>query len=154
MRKPRQLKKNAYYHVSNKFHRFVQIIMNDKIKKYLLTLIHAATKKFKMKIKNVCILDTHFHMEIKPGEDENLSEIMKYIKQRFTQWVNRTFNSEGSAWKDRFFSRIIEDLMDLVRVFVYIEQNVIRAGLGKRAADYPFYEVWEDVTEKDYSPGK
>ena len=79
MRKPRQLKKNAYYHVSNKFHRFIQIIMNDRIKKYLLTLIHAATKKFKMKIKNVCILDTHFHMEIKPGEDENLSEIMKYI---------------------------------------------------------------------------
>jgi hypothetical protein len=39
-------------------------------------------------------------------------------------------------------------------VFVYIEQNVIRAGLAKRAADYPFYEVWEDVTEREYSPGK
>ena len=152
MRKPRQLKKNAYYHVSNKFHRIVQIIMCDRIKKYLLALIHAAAKKFKMKIKNICILDTHFHMEIQPGEDENLSEIMKYIKQRFTQWINRTFDSEGSAWKDRFFSRIIEDLTDLVRVFVYIEQNVIRAGLGKRAADYPFYEVWEVVTEREYYP--
>jgi hypothetical protein len=84
---------------------------------------------------------------------------MKYLtqlnterKQRFTQWINRTFDSEGSAWKDRFFSRIIEDLTDLVRVFVYIEENVIRAGLGKRAADYPFYEVWEAVTEKEYFP--
>ena len=153
MRKPRQLKKNAYYHVSNKFHKLIQIIMSPQIKKRLLELIHAATKKFKMKIKNICILDTHFHMEIQPGEDENLSEIMKYIKQRFTQWVNRTFNLEGSAWKDRFFSRIIEDLTDLVRVFVYIEENAVRAGLAKRAADYPFYEVWEDITESYYLPG-
>ena len=152
MRKPRQLKKNAYYHVSNKFHRLVQIIMNSRIKKYLLALIHAAAEKFKMKIKNICILDTHFHMEIQPGEDENLSEIMKYIKQRFTQWINRTFDSEGSAWKDRFFSRIIEDLTDLVRVFVYIEQNAVKAGLAKCAADYPFYQVWEDITEKEYYP--
>ena len=154
MRKSRQLKKNAFYHVSNKFHKFIQIIMNPRIKKYLLKLIHTAAAKFKMKIKNICILDTHFHMEIQPGENENLSEIMKYIKQCFTQWVNRTFDSEGSAWKDRFFSRIIEDFTDLVRVFVYIEENAIRAGLAKRAADYPFYEVWEDVTEKDYSPGE
>ena len=154
MRKSRQLKKNAFYHVSNKFHKFIQIIMNPRIKKYLLKLIHTAAAKFKMKIKNICILDTHFHMEIQSGENENLSEIMKYIKQRFTQWVNRTFDSEGSAWKDRFFSRIIEDFTDLVRVFVYIEENAIRAGLAKRAADYPFYEVWEDVTEKDYSPGE
>ena len=91
-------------------------------------------------------------MEIQPGEDENLSEIMKYIKQRFTQWINRTFDSEGSAWKDRFFSRIIEDLTDLVRVFVYIEQNAVRAGLAKCAADYPFYQVWETVSEKEYYP--
>ena len=154
MRKSRQLKKNAFYHVSNKFHKFIQIIMNPRIKKYLLKLIHTAATKFKMKIKNICILDTHFHMEIQPGENENLSEIMKYIKQRFTQWVNRTFDSEGSAWKDRFFCRIIEDFTDLVRVFVYIEENVIRAGLAKRATDYPFYEVWEDVTEKNYSPGE
>ena len=64
----------------------------------------------------------------------------------------QNFDSGGSAWKDRFFSRIIEELTDLVRVFVYIEENVIRAGLGKRAADYPFYEVWEAVTEKEYYP--
>jgi hypothetical protein len=37
-------------------------------------------------------------------------------------------------------------------VFVYIEENVIRAELGKRAADYHFYEVWEDVTEREYYP--
>ena len=77
---------------------------------------------------------------------------MKYIKLRFTQWINRTFDSEGSAWKDRFFSRIIEDLTDLVRVFVYIEQNAVKAGLVKRAADYPFYQVWETVSEKEYYP--
>ena len=95
-------------------------------------------------------IDTHFHMEIRPNKNENLSEIMKYIKQKFTQWINRTFNLEGSAWKDRFFSRIIEDFTDLVRVFIYIEENPIKAGLAKRSEEYPFYEVWEEITENTY----
>ncbi len=151
MRKPRQLKENAYYHVSNKFHKLIQLKINPVIKAMLLVLIHAAAKKFKFKVKNICILDTHFHLEIQPAAGESLSEIMKYIKQRFTQWVNRTYNLEGSAWKDRFFSRIIEDLVDLVRVFVYIEENSVRAGLVKRAKDYPFYEVWEDIGDGNYS---
>ena len=152
MRRPRMLKENAYYHVSNKFHKLIQLIMNPRIKKILLALIHAAAENFKFKVKNICILDTHFHMEIQPAHGESLSEIMKYIKQRFTQWVNRTYDLEGSAWKDRFFSRIIEDLVDLVRVFVYIEENPVRSGLVKHAKDYPFYEVWEDIDTGNYSP--
>lgn len=104
MRKLRQLKENAFYHISNRFHKLIQIIMNPRIKKMLLDIIKSANKKFDFTIKNICILDTHFHMEIRPNKNENLSEIMKYIKQKFTQWINRTFNLEGSAWKDRFFS--------------------------------------------------
>ena len=124
--------------------------MNPRIKKMLLDIIKSANKKFDFTIKNICILDTHFHMEIRPNKNENLSEIMKYIKQKFTQWINRTFNLEGSAWKDRFFSRIIEDFTDLVRVFIYIEENPIKAGLAKRSEEYPFYEVWEEITENTY----
>ena len=116
----------------------------------LLNIIKSANKKFDFTIKNICILDTHFHMEIHPNKNENLSEIMKYIKQKFTQWINQTFNLEGSAWKDRFFSRIIEDFTDLVRVFIYIEENPIKAGLAKRSEEYPFYEVWEEITENTY----
>ena len=150
MRKLRQLKENAFYHISNRFHKLIQIIMNPRIKKMLLDIIKSANKKFDFTIKNICILDTHFHMEIRPNKNENLSEIMKYIKQKFTQWINRTFNLEGSAWKDRFFSRIIEDFTDLVRVFIYIEENPIKAGLAKHSEEYPFYEVWEEITENTY----
>ena len=105
MRKPRQLKKNAYYHVSNKFHKLVQIAMNPRIKKRLLELIHAAKAKFKMKIKNICILDTHFHMEIQPGENENLSEIMKYIKyDEHMKYANEVFNAVKYRAKAAFHS--------------------------------------------------
>ena len=115
MRKPRQLKENAYYHVSNKFHKLIQLKINPVIKAMLLVLIHAAAKKFKFKVKNICILDTHFHLEIQPAAGESLSEIMKYIKQRFTQWVNRTYNLEGSAWKDSFF---FKQQLSLVKMLV------------------------------------
>jgi hypothetical protein len=38
-------------------------------------------------------------MELYPENNENISVIIKYIKQRFTQWLNNNFDMEGSAWK-------------------------------------------------------
>ena len=57
------------------------------------------------------------------------------------------------AFEARFFSKIVEFAEDIVRTFIYIEQNPIRAGLagirglGKKIKSlvYPFYEVWEPL---------
>ena len=99
----------------------------------------------------VQIVDGEIPINMKSGHKGEIEDPAQ--KAWFDQVMKVVNFIEGSAWKDRFFSRIIEDLTDLVRVFVYIEQNVIRAGLGKqRAADYPFYEVWETVTKKEYYP--
>ena len=107
-------------------------------------------------------MDTHIHILIKPDNGESISDIMKFIKQCFTQWLNRRFGIKGTAWEARFFSKIVEFTEDIVRTFIYIEQNPIRAGLvggglGNKIAQkiksfiYPFYEVWESLSQEELS---
>ena len=118
-----------------------------------MELCHKAKKKFNFKIKNLCVMDTHIHLLIKPDNGESISDIMQFIKQCFTQWLNRRFGIKGTAWEARFFSKIVEFAEEIVRTFIYIEQNPIRAGLvGVRGLGnkikslvYPFYEVWEPL---------
>ena len=96
-------------------------------------------------------MDTHIHILIRPENGEDISEIMQFIKQSFTQWLNRRFGIKGTAWEARFFSKIVEFAEEIVRTFIYIEQNPIRAGLVKNAklSSYPFYEVWEPLLPKE-----
>ena len=107
-------------------------------------------------------MDTHIHILIKPDNGESISDIMKFIKQCFTQWLNRRFDIKGTAWEARFFSKIVEFTEDIVRTFIYIEQNPIRAGLvseglGSKIAQkiksfvYPFYEIWEPLSQEELS---
>ncbi len=66
----------------------------------------------------------------------NLSDFMKTLKQRFSQWYNRRKSREGTLWEGRFRSVLLEHeegdqgLGPLVRfVAGYIDLNPVRAGM-------------------------
>ena len=145
MRKRRQKEKNAFYHVTSHFHYGIEKMIDKKAKKFLLSLFAKAKMKFSFTIKNLCILDTHFHVLIQPKGDEDISKIMQYIKQVFTQWINKENNLKGTAWKERFFSRIIKNIQDLKNIFQYIAENPIKAGI--KSTNYQFYQVWSNLID-------
>ena len=151
MSQKRIKKAGVYYHVTNHFHQGVIRFIDKKCKKMFIQFCHKAHQKFRFKIKNICVMDTHIHILIKPEIGEDISEIMQFIKQCFTQWLNRRFGIKGTAWEARFFSKIVEFVEDIVRTFVYIEQNPVRTGLGRdvKSSEYSFYEVWEPLLPEE-----
>ena len=159
MSQKRITKDGVYYHVTNHFHQGVIRFIDEICKKMFINICHKAKKKFNFKIKNLCVMDTHIHILIKPDTGESISDIMQFIKQCFTQWLNRRFGIKGTAWEARFFSKIVEFAEEIVRTFIYIEQNPIRAGLVGRGLGsktpkpllYPFYEIWEPLLPNDFS---
>lgn len=72
----------------------------------------------------------------------NLSEFMKTLKQRFTQWYNNKYERRGNLWEDRFKSLVVEphdgsDMpLALSIVASYIDLNPVRAGLVRRPEEY------------------
>lgn len=142
MRKNREKVRNACYHVASNFHPGIQKFICGWVKKRLLLFVKIARKKFRFQIKNICIMNTHFHLIIKPEGNEDLSKIMAWIKQKFTRWLNLQFGLSGTAWTSRFFSKIIDTLEYLESLFYYISQNPVKAKLSTSPEEYPFYEIW------------
>ena len=67
----------------------------------------------------------------------DVSEFMKLLKQRFTQWYNRRMNRQGTLWEDRFKSLLVEGEGDaLMTLAAYIDLNPVRAGLVTDPAEY------------------
>ncbi len=75
----------------------------------------------------------------------NLSDFMKTLKQRFSQWYNLRKGREGTLWEGRFRSVLLEHsngdqgLGPLVRfVAGYIDLNPVRARMVARSEQSPW----------------
>lgn len=137
MRKPRILQKGATYHVTARANRQELIMDPHGMKVLFLATILRAKKRYRFQISNFSILGNHFHLIITPGSGESLSAIMQWILSVFAMAYNRKLGLTGHVWGERFFSKVIEGLKELLRTFEYIDENPVRAGLVARA------EQWE-----------
>ena len=68
----------------------------------------------------------------------DVSQFMKVLKQRFTQWFNgsRPLRRKGTLWEDRFRSVLVESGEVLRAMAAYIDLNPIRANLVSDPKDY------------------
>jgi putative transposase len=67
----------------------------------------------------------------------NLSEFMKTLKQRFTQWYNAKHNRRGTLWESRFKSVLVGGSWEaLLTVAAYIDLNPVRANMVRDPKEY------------------
>jgi putative transposase len=138
MRKNRLLKKGATYHVGAKINRDEMIFEYDEIKAMFMDVVKEAKKKYDFNLKNFTIMNNHIHFLIEPLKNANLSRIMQWILSVFAIHYNAIHKLRGHVWMNRFWSRIIEDVAQLVKVFKYINENPVKAGLAKKSEDYKY----------------
>ena len=69
----------------------------------------------------------------------DVSVLMKELKQRFSVWYNKSHNRFGTLWAERFRSILVEDRPEVVRtVAAYIDLNPVRAGMVEDPVDYRY----------------
>jgi REP element-mobilizing transposase RayT len=60
----------------------------------------------------------------------DISIFMKELKQRFSQWYNRSKGRKGTLWEERYKSVLVEgDEKALMTVAAYIDLNPLRADM-------------------------
>jgi putative transposase len=106
-----------------------------------LDFVKRAKKKYAFAIYHFCIMGNHVHFAIKPGKGCSLSKIMQWLLGNFAKAWNKAHGVTGHFWGDRFFSRIIRGCRGFLRVFDYISENPVKAGLARRAEDWEFSGV-------------
>jgi len=155
MRKPRELQEGARYHVTARANRKEMLLDSKRSKLLFLNVVKRAKAKYAFRIENFTIMGSHFHFVIVPGRGQSLSSIMQWILSVFAMAYNRIHAYTGHVWGERFFSRIIQGLHDLIAVFEYIDGNPV---IAKQVADrrvWRYGGLWHcrsgchDVVDKD-----
>jgi putative transposase len=76
MRKKREFIEGAAYHVTSRINDKKRVFECNVGRKTMLLVLEDAKEKFAFKLANFCIMPTHIHLLIIPGEGANLSQIM------------------------------------------------------------------------------
>jgi putative transposase len=142
MRKNRKLLEGAEYHVTARINRGEMIFSNREDRELFIDVLKRAKKKYNFSLKNFCIMGNHVHLLIKPGIGVSLSKIMQWLLGVFAQLWNRKHGLSGHLWGDRFFSRIISGILDYLKVFLYIDQNPVAAGLAEQPEQWEYGGAW------------
>lgn len=146
MRKPRELREGARYHVTGRANRREMIFDSGAIKGLFLSVVKRAKRKYAFRIENFCIMGNHFHLVIVPGKGMSLSAIMQWIMSVFAMAYNRICGYTGHVWGERFFSRILSGFREMLSVFSYIDQNPVRANQIEDRRAWIFGGLWHNRT--------
>ena len=136
-RKPRIFFTGAFYNVILLGNAGQNIFFEDKAQEYFCRLIKEGREKFEHRIHAFCLMANHVHLVIQVGET-SLSRIIQNLSQRYTNSVNRRQKRTGHVFQGRYKAILIDAENYLLELVRYIHLNPVRAGIVKRAEDYPW----------------
>ena len=136
MRKKREFIDGVFYHVTSRTNDKIRVFDNKLGRKIMLMVLQDAKDKFRFRLANFCVMPTHIHLLIEPGEGTNLSMIMQWIKTRSARRWNCIHGSTDHVWGHRYFARAIRNLSEFEFVMDYIDQNPVVTGLAAKPEEW------------------
>ena len=105
---------------------------------FYLKQLGEQARKFGCLVHAYCLMTNHVHLLITPPEQDSASLLMKNLGQRYTQFINRTYQRTGTLWEGRFKSCLTQEEGYVLACYRYIELNPVRAGIVFHPRDFPW----------------
>jgi len=92
-------------------------------------------------------MPNHVHLIAVPQSKQGLAKLFGTAHHRYAQRVNAIHDWSGHLWQERFYSVVMDETHTLAAMR-YIELNPVRAGLCKRADEWPWSSVHRNLGSK------
>ena len=119
-------------------------------KKRLIFWLYQARLRFNISILNYAITSNHIHIILTNRTDINdIPKAMQLALGRIAQEYNTRKGRQGPFWQDRYHATAIESGNHLLNCMVYVDFNMVRAGVVNHPQDYPFCGYQEITGRKN-----
>jgi REP element-mobilizing transposase RayT len=101
--------------------------------------LYESKKRYGLVILNYAVTSNHIHLLVVGGNERDvIPNSIKLIAGRTGQEFNQRKNRKGAFWEDRYHATAIESGDHLLRCLVYIDLNMVRAGVVHHPSEWPF----------------
>lgn len=137
-RRPRKLlPRRGVYHVTCRGVERRTIFGDDVDRAAFMELIHDARRRFRWRLHVATLMDNHVHLIVETRRGR-LSRGMHRLAGLYAQRFNRRYDRVGHLFEGRFSAFVIEGEEHFLNACAYVLQNPVKAGLCRRAEDWPW----------------
>jgi putative transposase len=136
------------YHVTQRGNRRERTFFEPADYKRYRTMLGEAAKRAGAEVWAYCLMPNHVHLIIVPRDEDGLRRTFADAHRRYTGLINARHGWTGHLWQGRF-GAVAMDEAHLLAAVRYVAQNPVRAGLVKRAIDWPWSSAGAHIERRD-----
>jgi putative transposase len=126
------------WHITHRCHKREYLFKFSRDRRRWIYWLFEAKKRYGLSILNYVVTSNHIHLLVVDTKKDAISKSIQLIAGRTGQEFNQRKGRKGAFWEDRYHAVAVETEQHLVRCLVYIDLNVVRAGVVKHPAEWPF----------------
>lgn len=149
---PRKYTETSFLHVMTQGINKSFIFEKAEDIKYYIKNMYELQEEHKLKIIAYCIMNNHAHILIQTEDIQGLSKYMQRLNTRYGKYYNNKYNRVGFIFRNRYKSEGIYNEEHLYNCIKYIYDNPVKAGICKKASEYPYsnYKEYDREYTNDY----
>jgi putative transposase len=127
------------WHITHRCHKKEFLLKFARDRRRYLHWLFEAKKRYGLRLLNYAVTSNHVHLLVKDdGDREVIPRSIQLIAGRTGQEFNQRKNRKGAFWEDRYHATAVEADEHLVQCLVYIDLNMVRAGVVGHPSEWAF----------------
>ena len=110
--------------------------------------LRAALKQCPVNLFCYCITSNHTHLLVQVNDPAAISALMQKLEGEFAEHYNRRKKRSGAFWEGRFHCTMIDTRQYLWDCMMYIELNMVRAGVVRHPSQWRWCSFNELVGQR------
>jgi REP element-mobilizing transposase RayT len=137
-----------YYHVYNRGVDRQPIFASEENYRFLLRRAKRYLKAYDLAVIAYCLMPNHYHLLLRPEEDDALSRFIQRLFNSYTQAFNKQERRSGTLFEGRAKSILVDDERYVLHLCRYIHLNPVKAQLVKHPGEWLYSNYLEWVGER------
>jgi REP element-mobilizing transposase RayT len=127
------------WHITHRCHKREFLLKFSKDRQRWLQWLFEARRRYNLLILNYAVTSNHIHLLVFDKEGgEVIPRSIQLVAGQTAQEYNQRKNRKGAFWEDRYHATAVETGDHLRQCLIYIDLNMVRAGVVKHPSEWPF----------------
>lgn len=125
------------WHITERCHRRQFLLEFARDRRNWIHWLYEARKRFGLSVLNYQVTSNHVHLLVRDRGTGEIERSMQLIASCTGRAYNRRKRRRGAFWEDCYHATAVDTDEYLARCLVYIDLNMVRAGVVDHPRDWP-----------------
>jgi putative transposase len=127
------------WHLTHRCHKREFLLRFAKDRRRWLQWLFEAKRRYGLAILDYTVTSNHIHLVVvDDGNRDTIPKSIQLVAGRTGQEYNERKGRKGAYWEDRYHATAIETGEHLLRCLVYVDLNMVRAGVVNHPSEWEF----------------